>query len=164
MRLAHAVDIQANPAALVALLARGRPGANGCRLWPGRPTRNGYGRAGYLGRVYYVHRLAYALANGPVPAGLSLLHSCDMPPCFLPEHVNPGTQADNNRDRERKGRGVYFRGENHPVARLSNADAASIRERYRRGNGALKRVLAAEFGVSPSWVAQIGNGRKRVTT
>jgi hypothetical protein len=41
---------------------------------------------------------------GPIPAGLDVLHHCDNPPCFNPEHLFLGTDQDNVDDREKKGR------------------------------------------------------------
>jgi hypothetical protein len=36
--------------------------------------------------------------KGPIPDGLQLLHHCDMPMCVNPDHLYPGTNADNRRD------------------------------------------------------------------
>ena len=77
-----------------------------CWLWTGYISSAGYGQIqrGYRGPRPYVHRLVYALAKGPIPAGLCVLHTCDTPPCVNPDHLWLGTKGDNARDMVRKGR------------------------------------------------------------
>ena len=52
----------------------------------------------------YAHRVAYVVAKGPIPAGLAVMHTCDVPPCVNPAHLVLGTQGDNIRDCCAKGR------------------------------------------------------------
>lgn len=61
--------------------------ANGCRVWQGARLPKGYGVFGITGHSRYVHRAAWELANGPVPDGLELHHTCDNPPCCNPDHL-----------------------------------------------------------------------------
>ena len=73
--------------------------------------RAGYGIK-YLDHVRWrAHRWAWAQANGPIPAGMHVLHACDNPPCINVAHLWLGTYADNNADRDRKGRTA--KGERH---------------------------------------------------
>lgn len=80
-----------------------------CWIWIGSRLPSGYGRIGGRG---YAHRVSWALANGPIPAGMCILHRCDNPPCVNPSHLWIGTVADNMHDRDRKGRHRY--GPNRP--------------------------------------------------
>lgn len=74
-----------------------------CWVWTG-PTVGGYGHLRVRGGAILAHRYSYELHHGPVPDGLCILHKCDRPSCQRPEHLWPGTRAENNADRDRKGR------------------------------------------------------------
>ena len=74
-----------------------------CWLWRGSVASNGYGRLTVRQVDYGVHRLAYCLANGPIPPGLLVCHSCDNRLCVNPTHLWLGDVVANNRDMEAKG-------------------------------------------------------------
>jgi hypothetical protein len=77
---------------------------SGCTLWLGGQNRHGYGYISIGGRTVGTHRAAYELAHGPVSAGLVIRHHCDNPPCINPNHLTPGTRADNSHDMRIRGR------------------------------------------------------------
>jgi hypothetical protein len=70
-----------------------------CILHDG-PTFNGYGFDGNN----WAHREAWKKVNGPIPRGGVIMHTCDNPLCVNPEHLKLGSQADNMRDAQAKGR------------------------------------------------------------
>jgi hypothetical protein len=80
---------------------------DGCWEWTGAKGE-GYGR---LGRVigghavfFTAHRYSYELANGPIPSGLLVRHTCHNRACVRPDHLVLGTYLDNGADTARSGR------------------------------------------------------------
>ena len=72
---------------------------SGCHIWTGGLNGHGYGVARFDGRKNVrVHRLAWEAANGPIPDGMGLMHSCAVRCCVNPNHLTPATQADNLKD------------------------------------------------------------------
>ena len=85
----------------------------GCVEWTGGLTKGGYGMVWIpAGAVSDAHRVAYVLACGPIPAGLSVLHSCHNRRCVNPAHLRLGTAAENTRDMVEAGRGPSGPGSN----------------------------------------------------
>lgn len=77
---------------------------SGCLLWLRCVGSNGYGNTGVNCGHQYAHRAAWAAAYGPIPAGLCVLHHCDVRSCINPRHLFLGTKSDNGIDMANKGR------------------------------------------------------------
>jgi hypothetical protein len=129
----------------------------GCRNWQGSTDTAGYGQIHAGKEMLRVHRLAYELETGPIPDGLCVCHRCDNRRCCNPEHLFLGTQADNNADRDAKGRGVQRRGERHHAAKLTEDQVRGIRAAY--AQGAEQPELAQRYGVDSTNIGCIVNGR-----
>lgn len=65
---------------------------NGCWLWWGRRTEDGYGIFGIPKRA---HRVAYELFIGPIPDGMQLDHLCRVRHCVNPAHLEVVTGKEN---------------------------------------------------------------------
>jgi hypothetical protein len=81
----------------------------GCHVWTGNTWGKRNSKSGHENNRYGTigvgtHRLAWELANGPIPDGMQVLHKCDNPRCCNPDHLFLGTQQVNMADMARKGR------------------------------------------------------------
>lgn len=128
---------------------------SGCWEWNGRRTAiGGYGCVYFRRRTVLAHRLAYQAWVGIIPAGQQIRHrECDNPPCVNPAHLLPGTQVENMRDMEERGRAVRSRGCANGNSKLSEGDVVEIRKL--RSDGLYFHVIADIYGVSPSLIRQI---------
>lgn len=157
---------------------------NGCWDWQGSLANGGYGTAWRDCKPLKAHRFSYQLHLGPIPDGMDVLHRCDRPCCVNPAHLFLGTQADNNQDRHRKGRyrpeswkGEAFlasrargerhssqtrpealrRGDEHPHARLTEAQIPDIRRRILAGER--HSEIARSCSVAQSAIWHIAHGK-----
>ena len=140
---------------------------DGCWLWRGgstKPRRGaGYGQFTLNHRKDGAHRISWQIANGPVPDGMCVLHTCDNPPCVNPAHLYLGTMQDNINDRERRRRSKQ-RGSNHTNAKFNELVVAHARSLYHRNGPFTARELARILAVSETniWVMLIGRTWKHV--
>jgi hypothetical protein len=125
---------------------------SGCFLWGGAVYRKGYGKFCVEGKLRSAHRVAWKLYNGPIPDDLHVLHKCDNPVCVNPAHLFLGTNADNMRDKDEKGRTP--KGEKHGSAKLTEDAVLDIRTR-RMSQVAFARL----YGVSPQAIHSIQHGK-----
>lgn len=133
--------------------------ASGCWNWTGAVRHHGYGCLRYEGKQVAAHRFSYERFRRPIPEGLCLLHRCDNPRCINPDHLRPGTQAENLRDMSVKGRACF--GEANGQAKLTPEMIAAIRACYQKGSKEFGTPgLAERFGISRVHVWRIVN-RKR---
>ena len=127
-----------------------------------RSTRCQYGVLKVDGRVRLAHRLSYEIANGPMPDGVLVCHSCDVPLCVNPAHLFAGSYRDNAVDALQKGRMTpvqtrHQAGVENLNARLTEDVVRAIRAD--RAGGMNLVPLAAKYGVGYSTVRDVVAGR-----
>ncbi len=81
------------------LLRRLRFMPDGCIEFTGHRLSEGYGHLSVKGKLMLAHRASYELFVGPIPDGLEMDHLCVNPPCVNPAHLEPVTNAENQRRR-----------------------------------------------------------------
>ncbi len=128
----------------------------GCWLFTGARDKDGYGLVrvgGRRGTLRRAHRLMLEAIEGELPPGVEACHTCDTPACIAPNHLFPGTHADNMRDASAKGRLRANR------SRLARFDVEVARALVASGR-ITQRQAARELGVSPGYMSEIANLKK----
>lgn len=150
--------------------------AGGCWEWTKSRTAAGYGQLsekhGEGRRVVYAHRVAYFLANGDLPEGMQVCHTCDNRACVRPDHLFIGDHAANMADMVSKGRtkrGRKFplgpthwssreparvRGSNNGRAKLDESQVAAILHSRAKGVD-----LSRQYGVTEALISAIRHRR-----
>ncbi len=119
----------------------------GCWEWQGSTNADGYGQSplhAFPGERF-AYRIAWIITNGPIPAGVEFLHSCDNRRCVRPDHLSLGTHALNMFDASMKGR---------LAKKLTMDDARRIRQEA----GTLAEI-AKRWGVCFQLISSIKRGK-----
>ena len=126
---------------------------SGCWLWTGTVGDTGYGWIHINGGRIRAHRYSWKIHMGDIPAGMYVLHKCDVRLCVNPGHLFLGTHQDNMRDATIKGR--MSRGEKCGTGKLSNNQALEIKRRLKTGEYNTLAALGVEYGVSGASIEDI---------
>jgi len=121
-----------------------------CWEWLASKNERGYGQFYLLGKMQKAHRVAYLLSHGEIPTDFVVRHKCDNPGCCNPNHLEVGTVADNNNDREVRGRGNPLKGINNPAAKLTEQDVRDI-----RNNNRTQKEIAKSYKVRQQHIQKI---------
>jgi hypothetical protein len=159
-------------------------GPDECWPWTAHRDKNGYGNSSLHQKAFRAHRLAFYLETGTMPPpDMCVCHRCDNPPCCNPAHLFLGTNADNTRDRDQKGRTArgdrsgsrlhperLARGDRSPAripgarqgtkngkARLTEAQVVEIRETFARRQAGHSE-LGRQYGLTPQGIFSIVRG------
>lgn len=123
---------------------------DGCWNWTA--SRSGpmrYGRMVVDGHTEAAHRIAWTLANGPIPDGLRVLHECDNPACVRVEHLRLGTQSQNMRGAVQRQRLAQ--------SKLTDELVLEMRRRHAAGEVSIHQ-LAREHGMSWKTISEAIRG------
>lgn len=131
-------------------------GPRGCWECNGAGDKNGYRVFNLKGVKIKAHRLAYETWVGPISEGLMVRHKCDNPPCINPEHLEVGTNSENQLDRVRRRPETILRGTRLSHSRLTEHDVRDIRAEYARGI-LTQQMLADVYGVRRTHIGDIIN-------
>jgi hypothetical protein len=115
--------------------------------------RNGYPEIMRNGKRTKLPRLVMFRRHGPQSPDIQARHTCDTPACINPDHIVPGTMADNVRDSVSRGR-------NHMGSRtskLTETDVVEIRRLLYIGEK--RRTIAPKFGVCRGTITCISIGK-----
>ena len=120
-----------------------------CWLWTGPVSSSGYPqfRIGRTNKTISVHRWTYERWVGPIPEGQLVLHRCDCKRCSNPAHLYCGTQTDNMRDMDERGRRVSNGGRPRKVT------ADQVNEAL--GDGLTVAQAALKLGVSEATIYRL---------
>lgn len=125
---------------------------DGCWLWTGSTTEDGYGVIKDKQKTVRTHRVSWEIHNSkPIPDGLSVLHECDNPPCVNPSHLRLGTPGDNMIDKMLKGRCRV--GSDNGSSKLTEEDVRGIKAMLIDETPEL--VIAEKYSVSRSAINRI---------
>lgn len=133
----------------VAPMTEGR----GCWEWLGKLDKDGYAHIWLDGSMQRAARVSFVMANGQIPDGCIVCHTCDNPSCVKPTHLYAGTWGTNAQDRENRNRHVGRR-----VFSMDQADAI----RTAIAIGVRQVELTRQYGVSKHVISNIAVGRTYV--
>ena len=122
---------------------------SGCWLWIGAAANDGRGSLHWRGKVRVATHAAWDIYKGELPT-FHILHRCDTPACVREDHLFEGTEADNHRDKVRKGR---WGGDKTPGHKLNWEQVFCI-----RGSRERAALLADRYGVSAGTIYAIRAG------
>lgn len=146
-----------------------------CWGWGGYISKKGRAVFNLNDKSFFASRVMWTLVHGAIPSRLLVCHSCDNPRCVNPDHLFLGTDLDNAKDRDRKGRGAVGdrhwsvlhpelrpkgsrngsikqpgrlpRGEKHGNAKLTAELVINMRKRFSGGQASMLQ-MARESGLS----------------
>jgi hypothetical protein len=142
---------------------------DGCWEWRGPRSPSGYGFGPKFYGTQAAHRLSYIIANGPIPAGMVVMHNCDNPPCVRPDHLSLGTPAENSAEMVARNRsyhgprpGKTCRGSEVKTSKLTEDKVREMRSLA--ASGVPNKHLAARYGITPAhaWDVVSGNLWKHI--
>lgn len=128
-----------------------------CWLWRGS-TVKGYGQFTVSPQLKTTaHRVSWVWHFGRrIPAGLVIMHTCDVPRCVRPAHLRLGTQGDNVRDASTKGHLHVARPKKRQLSAAAMRDILTAPQVRGVGNR-----LAEKHGITKAYVSLLRRGLRQ---
>lgn len=129
-------------------------GPNGdCWRFSAHVTKGGYGGfSDDRGKPYPAHRFCYEMIHGVQPPEIMICHSCDNRACVNPDHLWPGSHAENMADRNAKGRQSRTR----KYAKLTEDQARTIKFHEQGPH----HEIASRYNISRTTISFIKKGTR----
>jgi hypothetical protein len=89
-----------------------------CWIWNGS-LHNGYGIFVYNYVRIYAYRYSYTLKYGAFPENMLACHACNNRRCVNPDHIYPGTPAENQQDQSFRPHANPHRLKTYKVKRIT---------------------------------------------
>ncbi len=125
-------------------------------------------RPGGLANKVTAHRISFEAANGRIPRGVWILHSCDNPACVNPSHLRGGTPRENVKDMDDRKRRVTtpMNGETNPSSLVTESIVIELRRDYVAGISldeisskyGVSRISLTDYTTGRSWKHILGKG------
>ena len=116
-----------------------------CKVWIRCFNTDGYAR---MGGNIKVHRLVYKLFTAEDISRYVIRHTCDNPKCINPDHLIKGTNLDNIRDRNERGR----------TYRVITKEKVIMVKALLTSKQFSQKEIANIVGIDPRRVSDIHNG------
>lgn len=112
---------------------------SGCWVWQGQLTSGmGYGQTTYQGKNLSIHRKMYEITRrASLDRKQYVCHTCDIPACCNPAHLEIGDHTSNLNDCVRKGRNYEARRTECEHGHPFDSENTSIRK---AANGGMRRI------------------------
>jgi hypothetical protein len=132
------------------------PNHQACIIWEGA-GRNSYGRLSWGTKVVSAPRIALKLFmeqnNQEFDESLDVLHSCDNPPCYSPNHLRLGTAKENIAEAIQRGRFTHHLAPKPNLRKLTEDQIRDIRRRV--ATGQTQSFIAAQMNVCKFTISSI---------
>lgn len=126
----------------------------GKEITPSSSNQYGHIKGAVAGKPRYFHRLIAEAFHGPCPDGMQVAHCDGNCKNNRPENLRYDTPTGNNSDKV--AHETILKGENHPGAKLSQANVSHIRKLRLR---LTQKAVAEIYGVTRSTIAAIDQGK-----
>ena len=118
-------------------------------------NNTGYAHVQFGPRMVLLHRLVLENKMGRELGARESRHLCHRTACINPDHLAPGSHADNMADMVAAGRGKSGQrpGERNSACKLTEQAVRVIRTDYARG--LTQSEIASQWGVSPAAIGKV---------